>query len=165
MSSLRESYASGSVTDGVLDDLAVRSGIHLPSRPSGVVPSLPEDITELGDEDLMVMFSDFVAWADYAAAQLAVSSIEERESERQHALSKARAIATVESSSVSEAKAKAEEMSEDESFANIRRHAYRKILQAVEGNLERDANLISRELSRRLGDKGSMVSRKSRFTT
>lgn len=163
--SVRSYYASGSLADTVLDDLASRSGIHLPAKPLGSIPALPEDVTELSDEDLMILYSDFVAWADYASAQLAVSSIEEREAERVRDLSRAKSLSRAGSASVTEAKAKAEEDSEGEGMAQTRRYAYRKVLHAVEGNLERDAALLSRELSRRLGDKGSMVTRKARFNT
>lgn len=157
-------YVLGSLTSAVMDDIQAVTGLHLPAKPRGTVPSLPEDITELGDEDLMVLFTDLTAWSDYASSQHAVSAIEEREQQRLVDIKKAKFMSVAGSGSVSEAKAKAESEAEEEGIEVVSRYAYRKVLESIASNFERDISLVSRELSRRLGDKGQMVSRKSRFT-
>ena len=148
-----------------MDDIQATTGLHLPPKPRGSVPALPEDITDLVDEDLMVLFTDLTAWSDYAASQHAVSAIEEREQQRILDIKKAKYMATKEAGSVTEARAKASGEAEDEGIEVMRRYAYRKVLESIHSNLERDISLVSRELSRRLGDKGQMVARKDRFTS
>lgn len=158
-------YITGQLSDKVLDELKEVTGITLPGKPNGTIPLLPEDITDLCDEDLMVIFTDFTAWADYAAAQSAVSAVEEREHQRLLDLKRAKDISKGTSKSVSEAKAQAELEAEDQTADYVVKYAYRRILGSVVENMERDAALVSRELSRRLGDKqGGMRMRKDRMT-
>lgn len=155
-------YATGSMTEHVLKELKDTTGLYLPDRPEGGIPTLPVDITELSDEDLMVLYSDFIAWSDYAASQLAVAASEEREHMRLHDLQKARSIVAPAPGevSVTAARARAEDDASSSGYAASERYAYRKVLEAVAGNMDRDAALLSRELSRRLGDKPSVVKRR-----
>lgn len=157
-------YITGTLSGKVLDELRSKAGLHPPLKPNGVTPVLPEDVTDLSDEDLMILFADFTAWADYGSSQLAVCVVEEREQQRMLDLKKAQRISKGSKGSVSEIKAHAEEESENEAILVSERFAYRKILESITGNLERDAALLSRELSRRLGDKpGGLSTRKSKM--
>ena len=153
-------YATGSMTEHVLKELKDTTGLYLPGRPEGDIPALPVDITDLSDEDLMILYSDFIAWSDYAASQLAVASAEEREHMRLHDLQKARSIAAPTDGSVTAARARAEDDASSSGYAASERYAYRKVLEAVAGNMDRDAALLSRELSRRLGEKPSVMKRR-----
>ena len=69
-------------------------GFRLPDRPS-VEPFLPEDVTSLPDDDLMDLFTTFVGWNDYAAAQAALALITESEMARELDQAEARAWRTV----------------------------------------------------------------------
>lgn len=145
-------YISGPMTDRVLDRIRTTSGLYLPDKPTGGMPVLPVDITVLGDEELMILYTDFIAWADYAAAQLAVAAAEEREAARRHDLKKAKELAAAKSGTVTAARAAAETEAAEDGYEASERYAYRKVLESISVNLERDAALLSRELSRRLGD-------------
>lgn len=155
-------YLTGPLTEAALQNLRTRTGLHLPDKPVGHIPTLPTDITLLSDEDLMVLFTDFTAWADYSASQLAVAAAEEREFVRLHELHKARQVAAGnnKSSSVTAQRAAAEADAAGEGYKASERYSYRKIIESISGNLERDAALVSRELSRRLGDKAPMKTRR-----
>ena len=155
-------YITGSLTGKVLRKLRDRTGLYLPDKPMGEIPALPHDITILTDEDLMVLFTDFTAWADYAASQLAVAAAEEREFIRLHELKKAKEIASSSGGkgSVTAARAAAETDAASDGFRASEKYSYRKIIESISSNLERDAALLSRELSRRLGDKAPTRTRR-----
>jgi hypothetical protein len=155
-------YITGDMTAGVLANLRTKTGLYLPDKPIGDIPALPTDITVLADEDLMILYTDFTVWADYAASQLSVAAAEEREYGRLHDLKKAREMAVTSSAkgSVTAARAAAEEGAAGDGYRASERYSYRKILESISGNLERDAALLSRELSRRLGDKAPTRNRR-----
>lgn len=131
-------------------------GFSIPNQPPKH-PTLPSDITELSPEDLMMLFTQLTAWADYAHAQLGLAVIEEREAESRVGLAEAKAWATVPKSSVSAAKmvvaADADVLEANEELDNA--HAYRRMVSEVAGRYERDIALVSRELTRRTSDGGS----------
>ena len=156
-------YITGDLTSGVLTNLRARTGLYLPDKPTGDIPALPTDITVMPDEDLMVLYTDFTVWADYAFSQLAVAAAEEREFSRLHDLRKAREMAASSGAkgSVTAARAAAEEGAAGDGYRASERYSYRKILESISSNLERDAALLSRELSRRLGDKAPTRNRRS----
>lgn len=133
-------------------------GFAVPNQPSSH-PSLPADITDLSPEDLMMLFSQFTAWTDYAHTQLGLAVIEEREAERRLAVKEAAAWATVPKSSVSAAKmvvaGDADVIDATEELDNA--HAYRRMVSEVADRYERDAALVSRELTRRTSDGGSFA--------
>ena len=62
--------------------------------------------------------------------------------------------------SVTASRAAAEADAAGDGYRASERYSYRKILEAIAGNLERDAALLSRELSRRLGDKSPIRNRR-----
>ena len=160
--SIDQKYITGNLTGDVLRKLRERTGLQLPDKPIGEIPALPTDITVMGDEELMVLFTDFTVWADYAASQLAVAAAEEREFIRLHELKKAKEIAAASwaKGSVTAARAAAEADAATDGFRASERYSYRKIVESISSNLERDAALLSRELSRRLGDKAPARSRR-----
>ena len=155
-------YLTGPMTSEALATIRKTTGISLPEKPYGEMPTLPTDITIMSDEDLMVLFTDFTAWSDYAVSQLAIAAAEEREASRLHDLKKAREIAAGggKGTSVTASRAAAEADAAGDGYRASERYSFRKILEAIAGNLERDAALLSRELSRRLGDKSPIRNRR-----
>lgn len=135
-------------------DLLMDQGFRVASKPvSDRIPRLPKDITSLHDEALMDLFVEVTSWVDYTSVQVACAQVDEKAAERK--LSQVEAVAMVDASvgktSVSAAKAKKdsdprvqEATSEYEEL-----HAYRKLIEVLSNNLDRDAALISRELTRR----------------
>ena len=126
-------------------------GFTLPGKPDEVSAYL-DDITDLDDEGLVAELALLTAWADYAASQHALAVIEEREAERGLAAAEAnhwkgRPAKT----SVTESR---KLVASDESVATAqedldRVYAYRKLLEELVARYERDAAVLSRELTRR----------------
>ena len=127
-------------------------------RPSYDIPDLPRDITIMGDGDLMKLFSEYVAWQNYAATEFAMSEVSEEKAEAKLKRVNAQALvmANPGAGQVNMAKAGIALSTEVEKAEQERLNAYaaRKMTQVVLGNCERCAALISRELSRRIGASG-----------
>ena len=49
----------------------------LPEKPNGLLPELPRNIGDIGDHDLMELYTDFMAWLVYAKSQLVQAEIAE----------------------------------------------------------------------------------------
>ncbi|MBD0734096.1 hypothetical protein BGM09_01295 [Streptomyces sp. CBMA29] len=128
------------------------------------MPTLPADVTELPEADLMILFTELTEWACYAATQLADAASRERSAEQD--LAAAQAAASVRASTertvaAQKARAAADPAVQDEGDALLTISAYRRALDAVTGNAERRAQLVSRELSRRIArsDRSARASR------
>lgn len=133
----------------------MQSGLDLP-KPSYDQAVLPPDITELSSEQLAEMFTILTGWADYMASQLVQAQLAERDSLRKAELAESRALVTLTTGSpkgttVSLIKA---QIDIDPNIQDLRdkyeeKYAYRKILEMMLNNQERDITLVSREISRR----------------
>jgi hypothetical protein len=146
-----------------------KKGFTIPSKPRYEIPVLPRDITELNDDDLMDLFVSFTSWNDYVAPQLAVAAIDERESDRYVSVLEATAminnwkggsgdrVTIAKASIVLDTKVILAKEDLDE------KHAYRKLIETLVQNIERDAALVSRELTRRTSNSG--VSNRARKYT
>jgi hypothetical protein len=139
-------------------------GFTMPPIPEDQ-PSLPRDITELDSPALMEMFSLFTAWCDYASAQVGLAVIDERSAERSLELREAEAWRDLPKSSVSAAKAL---VALDEGVQRAREHrdgcyAYRRLVSDLAVRYERDAALLSRELTRRTGESSPRSARRERW--
>jgi hypothetical protein len=55
----------------------IQKGIILPAQPNSM-PMLPNDVTELGDQELMVLWTEFTAWTDYMSVQVAIAYSDEK---------------------------------------------------------------------------------------
>lgn len=124
-------------------------------KPEFEVPELPWDITEVSDALLMEHFSKQLAWQNFFATQVAQAEIEEAEAEAH--LKTQEAVVMLTGKKVTEARA---ERDVDENVQAARQEylvarARRKMLQVTMENRERCANLISRELTRRVGREGN----------
>jgi ribosomal protein L12E/L44/L45/RPP1/RPP2 len=139
--------------------------------PTTDLPALPDDITELDEQQLMALFTRLTVWSDYVTAQAAVAAVDERDTER--ALDYAEALAVTgawggtSGDRVSITKAK---VALDPAVIRLRqehsdRYAYRKLIDTLAANVERDSALISRELTRRTSGQTAVVRRSNRWTT
>jgi len=146
-------------------------GFSLTAKPEYNIPDLPRDITELDDEGLMDLFVQFTQWNDHLAGAQAIAVINEREAQR--ALDNAEASSML--SNWTGAKgdritlikaqiAASKEIQELQHELDVK-YAFRKLIETRTLNVERDSQLVSRELTRRTSDGGGMRSRTRRFNT
>jgi hypothetical protein len=133
----------------------LQSGLDLP-KPVYDQAVLPPDITELSSEQLAEMFTILTGWADYMASQLVQAQLAERDSLRKAELAESRALVTLTTGSpkgttVSLIKAQIDINPDIQDLRDKyeEKYAYRKILEMMLSNQERDITLVSREISRR----------------
>lgn len=139
----------------------VQQGVMMPPKPSEV-PLLPRDVTELGDQDLMVLWTQFTAWTDYMSVQVALAYSDEKHLVKRIERMEQRALLKDEKVTVARAEIKASDEYHDLVQQWLEAEAYRKLLEALFNNYDRDAALLSRELTRRTGD---VRGRKDRWQT
>lgn len=136
-------------------DKLIRQSLALPSQPKLQIPQLPEDVTELDDAALMQLFTLCTSWASYTAGQLACAQIDERAGQKALDLAEATALLSgwKGGSDARVAIARAA-VAVDVEVQRLRgdleeAHAYRKLIEVLSTNVERDAALVSREITRR----------------
>jgi hypothetical protein len=119
---------------------------------------LPSDITVLSSEQLAEKFTALTAWADYIASQHAVAIIEERAAQRARDLAENRMLVarfgSVKGERITFVKA---QISVDDTIVELgqdyeEKYAYRKLVEMLLNNHERDLTLVSREITRRGSD-------------
>jgi len=146
----------GDRAGGALQMLAGQ-GIGVPCKPDYDVPAIPRDITGINDEDLMEMYSKFIAYADFLSVQVALSHVDERNCEKRLASLESRLLSFSEKTDrrVTVAKAIAAQdpaiLAQKDALEVA--YAYRKLIDAMAENIERDSSLVSRELTRRTSNK------------
>jgi hypothetical protein len=155
-----------SSTGAAAKALLETQGFDFPSAPDEVV-DLPTDVSDMDSKDLMTMFATFTAWADYAGAQVGLSVIAERQMERLLDIAEAQAWQELPKSSVTQNKAM---IALDESVIQAKdrldeAHAYRRLVTDLAARYERDAAVLSRELTRRTSEYSPKQTRRDRFTT
>lgn len=131
---------------------------HSP-RPVHELAQLPEDITMLSSEQLAETFTRLTAWADYIASELAQAQIKERSLEKQikfkeNTLLVERMGSAPKGQRITLIQA---EISLDPQLRDIvqkheEAYAYRKMVEVLLSNHERDLSLVSREITRRTND-------------
>lgn len=142
-------------------------GFKLPESPGkDDQPALPHNLEDMDDTALMEEFSLFTAWADYASAQVGLAVIKEREAElelewqislhysdaspkKAVTLTKAEAL---QNTDVYEARKEYEEA-----------YAYRRVVSDLADRYERDANVLSRELTRRTSEGSVKAARREKW--
>ena len=137
---------------------ATEVGLRI-KRPNFDVGELPSDITMLSSEQLGERFSSLTAWADFAATQLAIAQIEERSTQRRLDSLESKMLITKMGSAVKgeritlvKAQIAADPQIEDLTIELEEKYAYRKLVEVLLNNYERDIALVSRELTRRSND-------------
>lgn len=130
------------------------------AKPHDKQVALPPDITDISSEELGELFTRLTAWTDYIASQLTMAQLEERAAlkkkeftentmlvRRMGAQAKGERITAVKAEiSVSE-----EVITLDNDYEE--KYAYRKLVEMLLTNHERDLSLVSREITRRSNDR------------
>ena len=159
-----------SVSRKVLEALK-ELGVTLSARPDFPIPMLPRDLTELDDEGLMDLFVQFTQWNDHLSGARAIAVITDREAERildgvqaqamlaNWAGSKGDRVAVAKASIAADSKVV--ELKEDLDT----KYAFRKLIETRAEDVERNSQVVSRELTRRTSDGGGLRARARRFTT
>ena len=146
-------------------------GFSLTVKPEYDIPDLPRDITELDDEGLMDLFVQFTQWNDHLAGAQAIAIINEREAQRTLDNAEASSMlsnwtgAKGDRITLIKAQIAASKEIQDLQHELDIKYAFRKLIETRTLNVERDSQLVSRELTRRTSDGGGMRSRTRRFNT
>jgi len=131
---------------------------YLPEQPENQIPILPESLDELSDNALMNLYAEFMAWVSYTHAELIKAEIDEDRKAHILKVTEAKAIIDqtvekVKGDTVTLAKAR-RDIDENVLEAQdiyLESRAYRKLTDTVFQRCERGAQVLSRELSRRIG--------------
>lgn len=133
------------------------------SKPVGDQIQLPADITSLASEELGELFTKLTAWTDYIASQLVYAQIEERSAMKkkdflENKLLYERMGSQARGERVTAIKA---EISQNPDLLSLdndyeEKYAYRKLVEMLLNNHERDLALVSREITRRSNDQRSL---------
>jgi hypothetical protein len=156
------------ISKEVVDSLN-KLGIALAAKPDFPIPELPRDISELDDEALMDLFVQFTGWSDYLSGARAIAVINEREADRlvtnkesdeflnQWKGGSADRIALV------KAKVAADPEVAELKYDLDTKYAFRKLLETRADDVERNSQVVSRELTRRTSGLSGIRSRKDAF--
>mgnify|MGYP006267037819 CR=1 FL=1 len=144
-------------------------GLRLNTSMKMDTPRLPEDLTQLDDESLMELFSKLTAYNNFLATQLACAFIDERNAEKDleqeesvSFLKHYNGKATKDTMTLIKAKVAVEPVVKQLKEVHLGRYNYRKLVEVMVDNVQRDAALVSRELTRR-NSLRDISSRQSRF--
>jgi hypothetical protein len=128
-------------------------------RPSDEQVELPADITSVTSEALGELFTRLTAWTDYIASQMTMAVLEERAALKkkdflENTLLIKRMGSSVRGERVTTVKA---EIAIDPNLVALdndyeEKYAYRKLVEMLLNNHERDLSLVSREITRRSND-------------
>lgn len=134
-----------------------KSGYQIPGRPIVDLPRLPNNLSEISDDDLIRLMTHFAWWTAHIAGLLALQEIDERSTDSIHELAFAAILSDIAPAKPSEGsmtKAKAavtlHPQVRDAQAKKNAAYARRKLVKMMWENLERDAGIASRELTRRL---------------
>lgn len=110
----------------------------------------------MNDDRMMRVFSHFVAWQNYAAFDLARAEVEEAKAEAALKFEEAQHMvlnwqSAKDKVTVARAQMAMSPQIEAARAEVLKAYAHRKLAAVIHDNCERGANLISRELTRRLG--------------
>jgi len=129
----------------------------LPERPQGNVPEIPPYLDELPDNKLMEFYTLFMAWVSFAKADMVLAEIDEERAANDLKLTEAETLIgqwsdKEKGDTVTLAKARRDTKQEVVEAQRLysERRAYRKLVESVFERCERGAQVISRELSRRI---------------
>jgi hypothetical protein len=147
---------------GTLETIAAEWGLEF-SKPNLEQVVMPSDITMLSSEQLAEKFSQLTAWADYIASQLAVAQIEERSATRRLDVMENRLL--VEKMAIAgrgdritlvKAQVSVDDRVLDLAQNLEEKYQYRKLVEMLLSNHERDLTLVSREITRRTNDQRAL---------
>ena len=122
-------------------------------------PKMPRDISVLDSEELSELFTQLTAWSNYVAGQLAAAQVDEYVLNKKKDSLEARLFLEKDNSKVKgervtrinrEVAADQQVMDLEDELAHA--YAYRKMVEVISNNFERDVALVSREITRRTND-------------
>lgn len=118
---------------------------------SDQIPALPEDVTEIDDSGLMVLYGRLVGWCEYADLILADASAMERKSEQDVVYAEAGHTSLSGQKTVAARRAEAalDEHVQDAQNDLLIAYHHRKRAEAAVKLVERRLALVSREITRR----------------
>jgi len=129
----------------------------LPEKPHSLLPVVPRNLGDISEVELMSLYSEFMSWVNYAQAQLiAAEIVEEREL---NTFEYTKACTLIEQwgnkikgelVTIAKAKRDVEDKVQKQQEAYTQARAYRKLVETVFERCERGAQVLSRELSRRI---------------
>lgn len=134
-----------------------KQGLHLAPKPKFSVPEVPTRITEMDDKALMNLFVRHTRWRAFLTGQLALAEVDERFAEDHLKILEAKALIRDWGGSKEDrvAVARAERMNDPDVQDAMERvqgsYATRKLVSAMVDAADKNAALISRELTRRVG--------------
>jgi hypothetical protein len=130
-------------------------GLTFP-KPEDAQVTLPSDITDISSEELGQLFTRLTSWTDYINSQLTMAQLEERSAlkkkeflenklliTRMGAQTKGERVTTVKA----EIAVHQDVIDLDNDYEE--KYAYRKLVEMLLTNHERDLSLVSREITRR----------------
>lgn len=121
-------------------------------RPGFDIPDVPLDITDWPDPELMELFAKYVAWQNFVDSEVVTAERDEMLAENRLKLAEARAVAgSSEKITKARLEAKSSQEVEQAMNAHVVAKSLRKALTIQQSALDRAANFVSRELSRRIG--------------
>ena len=125
-------------------------------RPEGAMVKLPADITVITSDEIGKLFTQLTAWTDYVASEVAVAQLEERSALKkkdylENIMLVKRMGATARGERVTTVKAEIASHQDIVDLDNTyeEKYAYRKLVEMLLTNHERDLSLVSREITRR----------------
>lgn len=131
-------------------------------------PKMPKDISILDSDELSVLFTELTAWSNFVAGQLAAAQVDEHVLNKKKDSLEAKLFLDKDNSKVKgervtliKAQVAADPRIEDLENQLTHAYAYRKMVEVVANNFERDVALVSREITRRTNDLRS--NRKDKF--
>ena len=132
-------------------------------KPSDEQVTLPPDITDISSENLGELFTRLTAWTDYIASQKVMAELEERAALKKRDLVENQLMfkrmgAQTKGERVTAVKAEIADNEEVIALDNDyeEKYAYRKLVEMLLNNHERDLSLVSREITRRSNDQRSI---------
>ena len=128
-----------------------RQGISLSQwaeKPFEDPPDLPRDVTSVSDREIMGLLQKLTDWRKFLGVQVALAVVEERYADR--IVTQIEALSGYDFRKV-DAKERAWN---DADYVEARRdqenaYAYRKLIEALYENVDRDGFIVSREITRR----------------
>lgn len=130
-------------------------GLHF-SKPSDEQVVLPADITEISSEELGELFTRLTSWTDYINSQLVMAQLEERAVlKKKDFLENTMLVRRMGSQAKGErVTAIKAEIAVHQDVVDLdndyeEKYAYRKLVEMLLTNHERDLQLVSREITRR----------------
>ena len=138
----------------IIDHLQIQ-GFQFNTRMDMRIPDVPEDITELDDEGLMRLFGELTAYANFLTAQYACAVIDEKNADQALDFEESKNyISAYEANKKETVTIMKARMATDPNIIHLRealsaKYAYKKLIEVMVNNVDRNTQLVSRELTRR----------------